>query len=203
MPVDYRHQCHESRTISHTWLTNRDEFFFNTWLLMKIKFGFTKIIISKKGTLCWLCVLNVSTTLFPRKKGEEKKAWYSGYHNIKNVTFYIALEVFKGRWNILGDYFRQCLEVFGSCWDVFRNPNHDRTKISCIWLRKNWQLWIRTSNGIVILYLPVHKIILSLVRYFIVCAVFVRHSSERKGGSAKTTSNEHSVIESGKSRGLL
>ena len=53
------------------------------------------------------------------------------------------------------------------------------------------------------LYLPVHKIILSLVRYFIVCAVFVRHSSERKGGSAKTTSNEHSVIESGKSRGLL
>ena len=125
------------------------------------------------------------------------------YHNTKNVTFYIASEVFKGRWDILGHYFRQCLEVFGSCWDVFRNPNHDRTKISCIWLRKSWQLWIRTSNGIVMLYLPVHKIIFSLVRYFIVCAVFVRHSSERKGGSAKTTSNEHSVIESGKSRGLL
>ena len=52
-------------------------------------------------------------------------------------------------------------------------------------------------------FLPVHRIIFSLPRYFIVSAVFDRHSSERKGGSANTRSKECSVMEADKSRGFL
>ena len=121
-PVDYRHRCHESRTISHTWLANRDEFLFNTWLIMKIKFSFTKIYPKKA-----LCVDFVSW-MYPQHYSQEKKEKKRKLdtHNIKNVTFYIALEVFKGRWNILRHY---SSAVFGSL----------RKSLGCFQKSQSWQ----------------------------------------------------------------
>ena len=145
MPVDYRHRSHASRTIYHAWLTNPDEFFFNTWLIMKVKFSFTKIYPKKAlrvDFVSWMYPKHYSQ----EKKREEKKAWYSGYHNTKNVTFYIASEVFKGRWNILGHYFSLMFGSLQKSLGCFRKSQSWQTKISCIWLGKSWQLWIRTCK---------------------------------------------------------
>ena len=54
-PEDQKHRLHASRTISHSWLTNPDELFFNTWLITKIQLNFPP-----KGALYWLCVLTLS-----------------------------------------------------------------------------------------------------------------------------------------------
>ena len=49
--------------------------------------------------------------------------------------------------NICG-HFWQCsevfwklMEMFGSRQDFSGNPSHDKEKISCIWLRKSWQVY--------------------------------------------------------------
>ena len=33
-------------------------------------------------------------------------------------------------------------KIVGSLWNVFWNPGHNREKISCIWLRKSWQVYV-------------------------------------------------------------
>ena len=57
----------------------------------------------------------------------------------------MASEMPKGHQNIF-KYFQQGSEVveesfkiFGSRWDIFRNPGHGKMKISDIWLRESWQ----------------------------------------------------------------
>ena len=44
-------RTHAPRTISHAWLTNPDELFFNTWLITKIKFNIAKNNSKRRLTL--------------------------------------------------------------------------------------------------------------------------------------------------------
>ena len=51
------------------------------------------------------------------------------------------------------EYLQTFSVMFGSLWkivgsgsDVFGDPGHDETKISCIWLRKSWQVYSSSSG---------------------------------------------------------
>ena len=91
MPVDYRHRSHASRTIYHAWLTNRDhEFFFNTWLIMKVKFSFTKIYPKKA-----LCVDFVSW-MYPQHYSQENKEKKRNPDQGRGVRFWRCTRGKKG-----------------------------------------------------------------------------------------------------------
>ena len=57
----------------------------------------------------------------------------------------MASKMPKGHQNIFkyfqqGDkVFEESSKIFGSCWDMFRNPGHGKMKISDIWCGKSWQ----------------------------------------------------------------
>ena len=47
----------------------------------------------------------------------------------------------RGHFWQCSEVFWKLLEIFGCHQDFSGNPSHDKVKISCIWLRKSWQVY--------------------------------------------------------------